>query len=255
MPKSSTIASLNRAAARSESDFISISQDVLDEDELDRVAEYWDRLNIPRSVPFDGMAEPMPALTVRVDRIGNFAEERAISNGIQKFLERHERKLKWHAAHPSPEGTENVLLLARAAMIALDMRIKRIHLLLASKDELNPIEWSISREIINRTFLAFRNMLTLLVNWLEQAKAALPIDDLQELVGSFYEHVDGHVLILKQGADRIEERRREITVLPDGFPPVRPPEYFGGDLLGSGPRQQYWNLIELRTHKFREALG
>ena len=52
-----------------------------------------------------------------------------------------------------------------------------------------------------------------------------------------------------------EERRVELTVLPEGFPPVRPPIYFGGDLMGRGPWRQYWSTIESRAHHVRESLA
>jgi hypothetical protein len=47
----------------------------------------------------------------------------------------------------------------------------------------------------------------------------------------------------------------ELTVVPVGFDPVKPPVYFGGDLLGRGPWKQFWNAIEDRSLHFREALG
>ena len=45
-----TIASLNRAAARSQSEFESTVQAVLDESDHERTAEFFDKFNIPRSV-------------------------------------------------------------------------------------------------------------------------------------------------------------------------------------------------------------
>ena len=42
---------------------------------------------------------------------------------------------------------------------------------------------------------------------------------------------------------------------PEGFPPVKPPNYFSGDLLGKGPWKQFWAVVDARAHHFREAVG
>ncbi len=44
-------------------------------------------------------------------------------------------------------------------------------------------------------------------------------------------------------------------MLPEGFPPVKPPLYFHGDLLGKGPWKLYWNTVKGRAHNFREAVA
>ena len=42
---------------------------------------------------------------------------------------------------------------------------------------------------------------------------------------------------------------------PDGLPPVKPPVYFSGDLLGRGPWKQYWAQVNSRAHSFREGIS
>ena len=71
----------------------------------------------------------------------------------------------------------------------------------------------------------------------------------------FYEFIDEKVRLLEDYRKKIEERRAELTVTPEGYPPVKPPNYFGGDLLGRGPWKQFWNNIDDRAHHFREAIG
>ncbi len=252
----STVASLVRAAAKDEGEFKSTIDDLLEEADHERTAAFFDRLNIPRSVTSETNAEPLVRFDVATEKVGTFAEERAISEGIQKFMDRHERKLKWHAGHPSPEGIENTLLLVRAIMTVTELRLKRLVILLDRKDELTPMEWAIARELMNRSFLSFRNILLILAgSWIEAMQGALPPEDLAEKLGSFYEFVDNHIRLLDDYRERIEARRLELTVLPDGHPPVKPPNYFGGDLMGRGPWKQFWSTIDQRAHNFREAVA
>lgn len=258
MSKVATIASLVRAAAKEESEFVSTIVGVFEEDDPERIAEFFDRLNIPRSQGAEGgLTEPLPDLeTPATIKVWGFEEEAEISKGMQRFLDRHERKIKWHAGHPSIEGTENVLLLFRAATVVTNLRLRRLRKLLASKDELTPAEWAIARELTNRTFLSFRNFLNLTAtDWTEAVLASLPREELTEKLGNFYEIVDKEIRWLEEQRNLVEERRQELTVLPDGYPPVKPPNYFGGDLLGRGPWKQYWANVNGRAHAFREALA
>ena len=75
------------------------------------------------------------------------------------------------------------------------------------------------------------------------------------MLGNFYAFIDAHVRLLAEYREKIEERRMQLSVLPEGFPPVKPPNYFGGDLLGKGPWKQFWAVVDQRAHHFREAVG
>ena len=162
MSKPVTLSSLLRVASRTEDDFVTTSQAILDCDDVVRIAEFFDKMNIPRSVPGDKTTEPVAQFTVTADDLGDFAQERAIGAGIQKYMDRHERKIKWHAGHPSIEGADNVILVMRCACAVTNMRLDRLQLLLESKDELTITEWAISRELMNRAFLSFRTHLRLM---------------------------------------------------------------------------------------------
>lgn len=258
MSKVATIASLVRAAAKEESEFVSTIVGVFEEDDPERIAEFFDRLNIPRSQGAEGgLTDTLPDIdTPATNKVWGFEEESEISKGMQRFLDRHERKIKWHASHPSIEGTENVLLLFRAATLVTNLRLRRLRKLLGSKDELTPQEWAIARELTNRTYLSFRNFLSVTAtDWIEAVVASLPREELGDKLGNFYEIVDKEIRWLEEQRNHIEERRQELTVVPEGFPPVKPPNYFGGDLLGRGPWKQYWASLNARAHAFREALG
>lgn len=255
MSKPATIASLNRAAARSEDEFVTTVQEVLNEADHERTAEFFDKMNIPRSVGGENTAEPLPVFAVNAERIGSYEHEQVIGEGIQKFLERHERKVRWHANHPSPEGTDNALLIARTAIAITLHRFERLQILLRSKDELTAAEWAIARELMNRAYLTFRNYLDLLAGpWVESLILQEGREKVQERLGAFYEIIDDALRVLEQHRKRIEERRAELTVRPmsDQFPPVKPPNYFGGDLMGVGPWSQFWHQVQVRAQTFRE---
>ncbi len=257
MTKVSTIASLVRIAARSEPEFTETVNNVFEEGDTERIWEFFDRLNIPRSQGGENLDAPLVQFeSAACLKIWDFATERRISSGIQRFLDRHERKIKWHATHPSMEGIENVLLLVRASIVTTNLRLRRVRLLMKSKDELTPIEWSIVRVLMNRSYLSFRNFLDHMAgDWVDAMLNAVPRDEFATAMGSFYEFVDTEVCHLEEIREVLEERRMEMTVLPEGYPPVKPPNYFGGDLLSRGPWIQYWNRLNTRAHHFRESIG
>lgn len=267
MSKAVTIASLVRSAARSEADFHNTIAEVFIEGDLERAAEFFDKLNIPRSTGaesglFRHLRVPGPDLL----QIGTFAQEHAISRGMQRYLDRHERKIKWHAGHPSEEGVSNVLLLFREAMFVTNLRLKRLQLLLDSTDELTPQQWAAAREMMNRSYLSFRNFLSLTAHdWVDAAGSVMSPDDLadklrnmegeDDSVDDYYQLVDQQIRDLEETRERIETRRLELTVAPEGFPPVKPPNYFGGDLMGRGPWKQFWNQLNASAHHFRESVA
>lgn len=258
MSKQATIASLVRTAAKTEVEFMSTVEGIFQEDDVERIWEFFERLNIPRSQGSeDDLQGDLPdvggvALTKRF----TFTEEARISNGIQRFLDRHERKIKWHAAHPAMDGVDNVLLLFRAAMAITNLRIARLKLLLSAKDELSPDEWSGARKLMNNSFLSFRNFLGLVAGeWVDAMTSSVPREELAGKLGRFYEIVDAQIQRLDKQKEELEGRRREMAVLPDGFPPVKPPVYFHGDLLGKGPWKLFWQSLNDRAHHFREIAG
>jgi hypothetical protein len=256
MTKVATLSSLLRIAARSEDDFNEVVQSVIDANDLERTAEFFDKMNIPRSVVDDKVVEPIHVITQTTDSIGTYEQEHAIGLGIQKYMERHERKIKWHAGHPGMEGIGNVLLVMRCAATVTNLRLERLHFLMNSKDELTVQEWHITRELMNKSFLSFRNHLRLMSGpWTDAMNLAVDPLEFTERLDTFYEIIDGQIRLLEEHKDKIEARRVELTVTPEGFPPVKPPNYFGGDLMSVGPWSQYWTNVISRAHHFRETLG
>jgi hypothetical protein len=256
MSKQATIASLIRQAAKTEADFCTVSTSLIGEGDMERTAEFFDRLNIPRSLAAEFTAGPLIELGDEALLISNFQEEQLISNGMQKFLTRHIRKIRWHSTHPGMEGISNVLFLTRVVMTTTTLRLRRVLALLQTKDELTPQEWAISRELMNRSFLGFRNFLHHMGSvWIDSMMQTVPHDEFAEQLGDFYELIDLNVRELEEHRTLIETRRTELTVIPEGYDPVKPPHYFGGDLLEQGPWSQYWRQVNKHAHHFREALA
>jgi hypothetical protein len=258
MSKQATIASLVRTAAKTEAEFMSTVEGIFDESDVDRIWEFFERLNIPRSQGAeDDVHALLPDVTgIAVSKSFSYEDEARVSNGVQRFLDRHERKIKWHATHPSMEGVDNVLLLFRAAMAITNLRISRLKLVLQTKDELSPEEWASARKLMNNSFLSFRNFLNLVAGeWVDTMTTTVPRDEFAAKLGRFYEIVDTQIQRLDKQKEELEGRRRELAVLPDGYPPVKPPVYFHGDLLGKGPWKLFWQSINDRAHHFREVVG
>ncbi len=256
MTKAVTIASLVRNAAKEEAEFVSTIVNVFEDDDVERIAEFFDRLNIPRSQGTETLSAPLPAFDFQSTRVTHLQDEATISKGIQRFLDRHERKVKWHSSHPAADGIENVLLLFRSAMMITNLRLARLRSLLRAKEELTPDEWAVARELMNRSYLSFRNFLGVVASeWVDAMLQVVSREDLTAKLGNFYELVDNEIRTLEEFRSELEERRQDLTVVPEGYPPVKPPNYFGGDLLGRGPWKQFWANIQTRAHHFREATG
>jgi hypothetical protein len=256
MSKQVTISSLVRQASKSEAEFVETLNAIFEERDAERVADFFDRLNIPRSVEGEAFNSPLGDASVAAREITNYDDEAHINRGIQKYMDRHLKKLKWHAQRPSVEGTRNVLLLMRESMIVTELRLRRLRALMMSKDELTPEEWSIARDLMNRAYLSFRHFLIQLGGaWIDACLATLDREELAATLGNFYEIIDQTVRKLEEHRHEIEERRVVLSVLPPGHPPVKPPIYFGGDIMGRGPWKQFWSVIEDRAHHFREALA
>lgn len=258
MSKVTSVATLVRDASRGEQEFVEKLCEILEEGDPDRVKDFFDRMNIPRTQGGEGLLGPLPDPIERASRanLGTFEAERQIAEGIRRFLDRHERKIKYHRDHPELDSTENVLLLFRHAMIVTQVRLRRLRQLLKSKDELNPREWQIARDQMNTSYLSFRTFLQLVtVDWLEAVIAANSRDELMPRMQGFYERVDEQLRFLEETREHLEDRRLELSVHPEGYPPVKPPSYFGGDLMGIGPWKQYWQRVSDLAHRFRESIG
>jgi hypothetical protein len=256
MSKQVTISSLVRQASKSEVEFVEVLNTIFQEGDAERVSDFFDRLNIPRSVEGEALQSALADASAAARDISTYEAEAQINRGIQKYMDRHLKKIKWHIQRPSIEGSRNVLLLMREAMIVTELRLRRLRALMNSKDELTPEEWSIARDLMNRAYLSFRHFLVQIGGaWIDACVSTLDREELSGLLGKFYEIVDQTIRKLEEHRVEIENRRVMLTVIPNGHPPVKPPMYFVGDIMGRGPWKQFWSVIDDRSHHFREALA
>ena len=240
-----TIAALVREAAKTEAAFFTILTEVLEEDEPERLEEFFARLNIPRSAKADDTLTDNGNLPAGVKiSVSDFDQEMRITGGVQKFLDRHMRKLKWHTAHPSPEGLGNCVRLYRAMGAVTQLRIKRVIALLGEYTFLTVEQWGFARELLNRSYREIREATGVVTGvWIDALMATLDPDDVRAALHDFPDMVGQVVESMRELREQVEERRQKLEVRPQGYPPVRPPRYFGGDLMDSGSWRYFWGEL------------
>ncbi len=252
-----TIASLIREAAKNETAFLNTMGGVLEEDDPERIEEFFARLNIPRSAKADDtLVDKSELHSEPTISVTTFQSEMNITDGIQKFLDRHMRKLKWHVAHPAIASARNCVRLYRAMSVVTELRIRRVLALLHTKESLTVEEWGNAREIINRSFREIREATSIVTgNWLDALMATCDQEEVRELLKELPEIISDIINMLKELRDRIEERRKQLEVLPEGYPPVRPPRYFGGDLLDTNSWRYLWDEFSSMNNALRSVMG
>jgi len=252
MAKPPSIASLVRAAAVSEASFVATMTNVLDTEEPERVIEIFGRVNVPKVY---GELADGPDIHDVVIAVGDFELEGVLAEGFNTYTDRHMRKLKWHTTHVSEESVTAVGNVYGASTIIAALRVRRVIALLGTKDSFSAEEWGLTRELINRSFRDFRELTKTLVNrWLP---AAVEVVDAGILAAGL-SHLPA---VIRKRAQRfarlreeIEGRRSNIEVVPDGYPAVRPPRYFGGDLMEDGAWKIYWDELGALADSLEQSL-
>jgi len=251
-----TIASLVREAARNETAFFATLNEVLDDDAPERLEEFFAKLNIPRSANSDDSPAEVQSLPENQTlSVTTFAQEMHITDGIQKFLDRHMRKLKWHVAHPSIDGAKNCVRLYRAMATVTELRIRRIIALLEANPSVTAQEWGNARELLNRAYREIREATSIVTgSWLEALGGVAEPAEIKAALADFPDVVANLVQVLRDLRDTVEARRQEMEVRPDGYPPVRPPRYFGGDLLDISSWRYFWGDLSAMADNLRNNL-
>lgn len=233
----------SRQSVRSQQEFMDlVAQVIADERDADRVADQLTRLGVPRTLDTEEAAWGEAAIVSATD----FDSEHALAAGFVKFADRHVRKLKWHLSHAALDGVEAVSVLYRVLGDISQLRIARVVHLLTSKQVLTPHEWGLARELLNRTYRDFRQATALVAtSWPE---ALIEATD-REAARRALEHLPGLVrqqsVKLSALRERIEAARNALAVKPDGYPIVRPPRYFGGDLLDAVSWKHFWGEVHI----------
>ncbi|MCB9760086.1 MAG: hypothetical protein H6739_09655 [Alphaproteobacteria bacterium] len=240
--KPPTIASLVRLSAKTEQDFNDIlSRTLLEEDDTERVVEYLTRLNLPKTM---ALSEGATLSEEALNKVTDFDQEAVLSKGFIKFTERHIRKLKWHVSHPSLESVVPVALLFRAISTVAHLRIGRVVALLKSRDVLSAHDWGMTRELLNRAYRDFRHATGIVTGaWYEALVEAIPVEEVRTALDALPGQVYEQIRLLERLRAEIEAARLTLAVKPDGYPEVRPPRYFGGDLLEDVSWKHFWGEV------------
>lgn len=252
-----TISTLVREAAKTEANFKTILNDEMLGDQPERIEEFFAKLNIPRSTKADDtLVDDLCLGDLSQITVTTFEAEVKAADGIQKFMDRHMRKLKWHTAHPALEGIANCVRLFRAMGIVTELRIHRVLALMHSKERLTVEEWGAARELLNRAYRELREASAIVCSpWIDALYSLDARDEVIEQLTPFAEVVAGHAQVVRELRDKVEERRVLMEVKPDAYPVVKPPRYFGGDLLDVGSWRHFWGELSGHVDTLENSLG
>lgn len=254
MAKPPTIASLVRTATTSQEQYIINTTEMFAEHDSDRIIEYFGRLSLPRT-----WAEEKPA---------EFGEEAVLSArsvhielaemaGVTKYLERNQRKIKWHVTHPGIDGASSVALIFAAQADFAMLRIRRVLHLISNIDVLTPEDWGVARELLNRAFRDYRQTLGLVTGrWMEALmETAETHEAFVEAMAPFPALIREKTAALEAQREDIEKVREALSVQPPGYPLVKPPRYFGGDLLDNSSWGHFWGEVGKMGDGLRQQVG
>lgn len=242
MAKPATVASLVRQSAKSEQDFQEVLANTLQGDsQPERIVEYLTRLNLPKTMETGDAVEISQEASAKVT---NFDDEMALFAGFVKFTERHMRKLKWHVSHPDHDNVAAVGALYRSIGLVAQLRIARIISLMSAREMLSTHEWGIAREMLNRTYRDFRQATTIVAsNFVDALLEGKDTAAARKAMEPLPPEVDAQIRALAAQREKIEAARMQLSVKPDGYPPVKPPRYFGGDLLDNASWKHFWGEV------------
>ena len=220
MAKPPTIASLVRTATTSQEQYIINTTEMFAEHDSERIIEYFGRLSLPR--------------TWAEEKAGEFGEEAILSArsvhielaemaGVTKYLERNQRKIKWHVTHPGIDGASSVALIFAAQADFAMLRIRRVLHLISNIDVLTPEDWGVARELLNRAFRDYRQTLGLVTGrWMEALmETAESHEAFVEAMAPFPSLIREKTAALEAHRDDIEKVRVSLSVQPPGYPMVK----------------------------------
>ena len=254
MAKKPTIASLVRKAGASDVEFVNIVCEVIQEDDRDRVLDFLCRLNLPLALP-DSEEEKANIAEVGM-YIGDFEYELFIAEGFQKYFERHLRKLKWHVSHPEQDSIAPGMRIYGCVAFIAEVRVRRVLSLLGNYEVLTPAQWGAARELLNRSYRHFRVATALVTEkWVESLLEACEAGEVREALSELPAQINVYADRLAALREEVEAARSKLAVQPDGYPLVKPPRYFGGDLLDQGSWKHYWGDVGTLADNLRQHVN
>ncbi len=249
--KPPTLASLVRLAGATEESFIEGTLAILQEGDNERSVEFLTRLNLPRD--FGLNPDGIPSLEGLDVAVVDWQTETVIIEGMEKFIERHIRKLKWLVNHPDVEAVNAGVGLYRSKCIMTELRIRRVLALLQQSEVLNPIEWGVARELLNRAYRDFRRSSSLLTHqFYESMVGSVEREEVRAALSPVPLVMKQHIARLAGLRDEVEVARQDLAVQPEGYPIVRPPRYFGGDLMETMSWKHFWGEVGTLQDSMRQ---
>ena len=250
--KRPSIASLVRDAGASEAGFVTALGVILAEKDTDRFVEFATRLNQP--LRMEGTDEEAAGIdTLEID-VSDFETEAIYAAALNKFNARHMRKIKWHISHPDIDTVGPGIRIYRCIARIAELRLRRMIALLNSKEVLNPSEWGLARELMNCAYREFRDSTELVTQtWLESLFENFEQDEVRTRFAELPNVVDSWADRLSALRDEVEARRVDMAVQPpEPYPTVRPPRYFGGDLMAQSAWKHYWGEVGTLADSLRQ---
>ena len=253
--KRPSIASLVRDAGASEAGFVTALDTVLKEKDTDRFVEFATRLNQPLRMEGND-EEPAGIDTIEID-VSDFDAETIYAGALNKFNARHMRKIKWHISHPDIDTVEPGFRIYRCMARISEFRLRRMIALLNSKEVLNPTEWGLARELMNCAYREFRDSTELVTQtWLDSLFENFEHDEVRQRFSVLPNVIDSWADRLSALRDEVETRRADMAVQPpEPYPTVRPPRYFGGDLMAQSAWKHYWGEVGTLADSLRQHVG
>lgn len=256
--KPPTIASLVRTACHSHKMYVDNTSYILIENDKERIVEYFTRLSLPRAYAEEDLGEwAAEAFTVGE---GTLQYELDLMEGMTKYIERNTRKIKWHISHPGEpdaEASANAVSLVFAAQGEFAaFRIRRVLRILDNHKTLTAKEWGYTRELLNRAYRDYRTGVQLITTrYIEELMTASDPEEALAALKGYPELFKKHTQELDALRDEIEEMRLTLAVQPEGYPIVRPPRYFGGDLLDTPSWKHFWGEVGTLSDNMRQHVG
>jgi hypothetical protein len=77
-------------------------------------------------------------------------------------------------------------------------------------------------------------------------------EDVRNALGSVPKVMQAQIKRLSALRDEVEVARLKLSVLPEGYPMVSPPRYFGGDLLETMSWKHFWGEVGTLQDSMRQ---
>ena len=251
--KLASVASIVRLAGASASSFLTVCADVLDNESDERIVEIYGRLSVPKGFT----AEEQPE--VDLDEVSceptDFEHEAVLAESMNTVMDRHHRKLKWNCTHPAIETLPIVIDIYNVMAWLSQLRMRRVIKLVNTKETLTPYEWGVTRDQVNRAYRDFRIATKLMATrWIDCMLEACDKTEVRQGVEGLPRMFKTRLEELSLLRDEFELRRADMAVQPPGRPAVRPPRYFGGDLMEEGAWQLFLGDVQESTETLLTSL-